>query len=269
MILMANLISELNNLIIKYKFRPDKSLGQNFIVNTGIIQDVLNYASLKKTDKILEIGPGTGFVSREILKVCSLTAIELDEKLIELLKQEIKNAGFKLIKGDFSKILKKKELDFNKVISFPPYYLSRELIELLCLSEAEKAVLVMQKEFAEKLISFPGSPDFVSISVLAQYFFDVELKETISKESFYPIPKSDSVIILMNRKKSKKKINDEKKFIEFVNELFRHKNKDLQSALSEVKKIMNLKEKDAELPWEKKVVLLELEDIVNVFNTLF
>ena len=73
--------------------------------------------------------------------------------------------------------------------------------------------------------------------------FDVELKETISKESFYPIPKSDSVIILMNRKKSKKKINDEKKFIEFVNELFRHKNKDLQSALSEVKKIMNYEKK--------------------------
>jgi len=257
---------KLNNLMIKYKFKPEKKLGQHFILNPKTIELLLSYCDLKEKDIVLEIGAGTGFLTEMLLKKSKVIAIEIDEKLCNLIenefKKEIEEKKLSLIKGNF--LEKINELKFNKIVSFPPYYLSKELIESIFFSEIEKAVLVLQNEFAEKLTALPGFVDYNAISVLSQYFFEIELKEIIPKTDFFPQPKADSRIVII-RKAKRKEVLNEKKFIEFVNEIFRYKNKKLSNAL----KKSGIKKINFNKITEKKVMQLNINSLIKIFNKIY
>ena len=148
-----SLFKELHQLMAKYRFKPKKSLGQNFIVNQDVIDVLVEEADLKKTDVVLEIGAGTGFLTRELLKHCKVVAIEKDDVLAELLEKELPSKNLELIHGDFFEIELPK---FNKIVTLPPYNVSKKVISKINTLNFEVAVLVLQKEFAEKIAALPG-----------------------------------------------------------------------------------------------------------------
>jgi len=190
--------------------KPARSKGQNFLINEKVYDDIVATADLKSDDVIMEVGPGLGFLTRKLAqKVKKVIAIELDDKLANILKYNFKKEGIKNVE-----ILNENVLDINlsaigqyKVVANLPYNITsvflRKFLELPPWSAEKKdkkglcqphmMVLMLQKEVAERICAQPGEMSLLSISV--QYFADVEIIEFVSKGDFYPAPEVDSAII--------------------------------------------------------------------------
>jgi len=271
-----SLFVELNNLMVKYRFRPSKKFGQNFIINDSAIERMVREASLSEKDTVLEIGAGTGFLTRELQKHCQVLALEIEKGFCELLRAELPKKNLTVIHGD---ILHSKLPKFNKLVAFPPYNLSKKIILRLLRGKFELGILVFQAEFVQKLIAFPGFSKYGALSVLAQYHFSLKPLKRLRPNSFFPKPKSDSLVLRMKRINRETKAKDEEKFERFIEELFRYKNKDLRNALQNsypfIEKELGLdqeKFKERISTLEKahtKVMLLEVEELVELFNALF
>jgi 16S rRNA (adenine1518-N6/adenine1519-N6)-dimethyltransferase len=270
---MKKLLTELNSLMISYRFKPKKQLSQNFLINEKIIEKLIELAELNSKDKVLEIGCGTGFLSKKLIEKTNLIGIECDSQLIEVLEKEIKSSKFTLIKGDFLKTIIPK---FNKVVSLPPYHISSLILLKLMEYEFDFALMVFQKDFAEKLLAEPGFSEFTATTCLVNYFFEPKiLVEFISPTVFFPSPKTPSTIIKLISKKRFGKAKNDEKFIKFIKAIFRFKNKNLGNALNKaipfLKEINLNKEKinliEDEL-MQEKVNLLEINELIEVFNKL-
>ncbi len=270
------LFNELQNLMIKYRFRPKRKLSQNFVVNEALVQKLVELADLKKSDNVLEIGPGTGFLSRELLKHCPVVAVEFDKILCGLLEQELNQKQLTLICNDF---LKAKLPKFNKVVSLPPYSQSSLIMLKMFLLDFNLAVLVFQKEFTEKLLAQPGFDQYSAVSVLTQYAFDLEPGKIVSPACFFPRPKEESRVILLKSKKLSPAVSDREGFALFVKTIFRFRNKNLKNALEKSRQFLlpsfkvseqEFEKRSASLPIsEEKVCFLEVEDFAEAFNQLF
>jgi 16S rRNA (adenine1518-N6/adenine1519-N6)-dimethyltransferase len=268
-----SLFLELNNLMVKYQFRPEKRLGQHFMVNEGVIEKILNAADLKPADKVLEIGAGTGFLTRSLLEKSKVVAFEKDERLCELLQKELDQEKLELHCTDY---LTETGIKYNKVVSFPPYFLSKKIMMKLLEEKPELCVIVFQREFAEKLVAWPGFEEYSALSVLTQYYYNIEILGNISAKRFFPKPKSDSSIVVMRPAERKERVSDEQGFACFVDEIFRHKNKNLSNALQDSKEFLSKRARINSAVLEKfkgeetgqKVFTLEVEDLVELYKSL-
>jgi len=267
-----NLFLELNNLMVKYRFKPNKKNGQHFMTNQNTIDRVVEIAELKKDETVLEIGPGTGFLTRALKENNKVIAIEKDEKMIELLEEELGDS-ITLISEDY---LKAKIPKYDKCVSFPPYSLSKKIIFKLIKEKPAKCVLLFQFEFAEKLTALPGFRQYTAVTVLAQYHFDIKIKGIVHAKNFYPKPKSDSAIIELNIAKRKQKAKNDESFTYFIEEIFRHKNKTLSNALQNSAKFLpgktgiskNYVEKARVFDGKEKVMQLSVEQLIKLYNAL-
>jgi len=261
--------------MVKYRFRPSKKFGQNFVVNWRAIERIVRESALKEKDTVLEIGAGTGFLTREIQKHCRVIALEIEKGFCELLRKELPKKNLTVLNADFLHC----ELPaFNKVVSFPPYNISKKIVMRLLREKFELGILVFQAEFVEKLIAQPGFAEYGALSVLSQYHFSLKPLKRLGPGSFFPKPKSDSVILRMKRIKREPPAADEEKFERFVEQLFRYKNKNLSNALQKafpfISRELALEKKKfgkkrAELKnAQKKVMLLGVEELVELFNSL-
>ncbi|MCD6478379.1 MAG: ribosomal RNA small subunit methyltransferase A, partial [Candidatus Diapherotrites archaeon] len=229
---------------------------------------------LKETDKVLEIGAGTGFLTRELCKHCKVFAVEIDEVLCELLGKELTHVNVEILCGDFLKI----ELpDFNKVVSIPPYHISKKIMFKLLRHGFELAVLVFQDEFAEKLVAQPGFPQYSALSVLCQYKTEPNIIGTIGPGSFFPKPKAKSAIIRLVSAQRECKVLNEELFFRFVVELFRYRKKNVENALlcsrNFIESGFGLKHREATkalagFDLTKKVDLTEVGEFIEMFNAL-
>lgn len=270
---MPGLFEELQSLMAKHAFRPERRLSQNFLISQEAIEEIVSAASLSAKDIVLEIGCGTGFLTCSLLKHCRVEGFELDEKLCRVLESEVKDKKFSLHCEDF---LNAKLPKFSKIVSAPPYGISSQLMHLLFKQEFESAVLVFEKAFAEKITAFPGLRDYCATAVLSQYFFRIELLQQISPGAFFPKPSTPSQIARLESAREHGKACDELLFEGFVEQLFRHKNKNLSNSLEHSKEWIaeNLKFKgefskalSAEL-LGRKVNLVEVEEFVQLFNSV-
>lgn len=214
-----------------------KSLGQSFVKNRRILTREAGLVDIK--DKVvLEIGAGDGRLSEVLLakQPKKLFLVELDKDLVDLLKKKFaEKENVEVISGDFLKI---KPFSVDVIFGNIPYYLSSKITFKLLDWEFEKAVLMVQKEFGEKMVAQPGAKNYGRLSITSQICFMVEKKFTVSKENFFPKPKVDSVVMVL--KKRRKLSEWEEKLIK---ELFSHKNKTVENAL---------KGMEAEIPEELK-----------------
>ncbi len=270
-----SLFNELQNLMVKYRFRANRKLSQNFAINEQLIEKIVELADLKESDTVLEIGAGTGFLTRVLLKKSKVVAVEKDNGLCALLEEELSKKNLALVCGDF---LKAKLPKYNKVVSLPPYSQSSAIIYKLLENPFELGVLVFQKEFAEKLVAWPGFDEYCALTVLTQCYFDPKIVQTVSSGLFFPKPKSESVIIVLKQCSEPPKIKDKKKFVLFVKTLFRFRNKNLANALNKSRQFLlpsfgisaekfNKRVASIELS-EEKVDLLPVEYFVEIFNEL-
>jgi len=173
---------------------PSKKLGQHFLKDLAIADAIVSAADLDGTDSVLEPGAGHGVVTRLLeAKASHVIAVEKDRRLVaELRKDFFKSPSVEIIEGD---VLKTRLPAFNRVVGTPPYNISSKLVLLLQGSQFTKAHLVFQKEFADRLLAHPGTPDYGRLSVTAQRKMTIRSLMLVSREAFTPKPKIDSVLV--------------------------------------------------------------------------
>ncbi len=256
------------NLLKKYNIHPKKSLDQHFLIDKVAIKKELDAAKIKKTETILEIGPGPGTLTKELIKQAKkVIVIELDSSLAAMLKKEFAGS-IEIINADALKI---EYPPFDKCVSNIPYSISGKLT--MKLGELKKpAVLMYQKEFAERLVAKPGEKAYSRLSVMAQYYFTPEYITKVSKTSYYPVPKVDSAIVRLTPKKKNQKIKDAEIFKKTVSALFMHKNQKAKKALYHSRHMFNLdkaasKKITESMPEpETKVYQLDIDKIAQISN---
>lgn len=201
---------DLNYAIRAKKFRAKKSLGQNFLTDSDVIEFISSFA--KSDDEILEIGPGLGFVTEQLVeRAKKVVAVELDDDAVSILKKNLsKYSNFELVKGDILKI-NIDELPFEnkkiKVIANIPYYITSPILAHL-LGEIDdlanknrnsisEIILMVQLEVAQRIVANENSPDkqYGQLTILSQMYSDVEIIKKVSKKSFMPSPKVDSALV--------------------------------------------------------------------------
>lgn len=225
-----NLLQRAKHLLRLYGFFPKKRLGQNFTVNSDILQRLVSYASLTKDDVVLEVGAGFGFLTQLLSSECKkVIAVEVDPQLVSFLRKQLHSLqNVDLIEGD---ILKVALPPFNKVVSAPPYSISSPLLFRLLERNFDSAVLILQKEFAERLAASVGSKDYGRLTVTIYYRADVELLDYVPRTMFYPPPDVDSMMVRLKPRAPPFQVDDEETFFELVRALFTQRNKKVRNAL--------------------------------------
>lgn len=259
---------EIYRLMLIHGFKPNPKFDQNFILDNTVIEKTIECIKPNKKEIALEIGPGLGFLTKELLKKFKkVIVIEKDPKMVEILKKEIKNENLEIIEDDFLNI-DLNTLKFDKIVGFIPYSISLKIIEKII--STKPAALVVQKEFAEKLISFEGYANYVSISVLSQTYSDVKIEKKIKKSSFFPKPKVESAIISLIPNKRENNLNYNK----FIKNIFRYPNKDVLKALKhaqdENKDIVNPSnfKNIPEKIYVKKIKQLSIKEFLKIFEII-
>jgi 16S rRNA (adenine1518-N6/adenine1519-N6)-dimethyltransferase len=251
-----------------------RRLGQNFLVDKNIAKLQVRYAGINSRDRVLEIGPGYGILTKLLAKEAKeVIGIEKDTRLVELLK-ELRLSNLKIIQGDALKI-NLERLNFNKIVSNPPYYIASPLTFKLLAKGFQLGVLMYQKEFAERMVAKSGEKNYGRLSVNIYYHAKCELLKRVPKDAFRPKPKVDSIIVkLIPRAKPAVKVNDEDLFFKLVNLIFSQRRKKIKSTLrNNWQKLSENKGKFWEiiegLPFkEKRPGEISPEEIGNLANIL-
>ncbi|WP_300380030.1 16S rRNA (adenine(1518)-N(6)/adenine(1519)-N(6))-dimethyltransferase RsmA [Clostridium sp.] len=229
-------------LVKKYNLKLTKSLGQNFLVDESVPRDIVNGANITKEDLVIEIGPGVGTLTAQILnKAKKVVAIELDDRLIPILNAEIgEREDFILIhkdalKVDYNEIFEDEES--VKLVANLPYYITTPIIIKLIKGnyKFKSLTIMIQKEVAKRIDAEPGSKDYSALSLLVQYYCNTEIIRTVSPECFIPRPKVDSIIIRMDRlEEPRVKVENEKLFFDIIRNSFNMRRKTLWNGVKSI-----------------------------------
>jgi len=200
--------------------------GQNFLVDPEIIEDIAKCACLSKTDRVLEIGAGTGNLTKILAERAGfVSAIEVDPRLAAELQGKFDNV--QVIRGDALKV----ELpDYNKVVSNLPYQISSKITYRLLTRPFEVAVLMYQREFAQRMLTGPGDGAYGRLAMIIGYFCFAETVEMISRWSFYPTPNVESSLLKLRPRKNRPNV-DAAQFMWLVEKLFANRRKKVKKVL--------------------------------------
>jgi 16S rRNA (adenine1518-N6/adenine1519-N6)-dimethyltransferase len=215
---------EPKRILIDRRIKAERSLGQYFLVNNDVAVRMVEYASVGHDDVVLEIGAGVGSVTEELArKAKRVYAVEKDKELCEILREQYvdKKGEIEVIEADIMKL----ELpEFDKVVASIPFSLSSPITYKLLLRNFGLAVLLYQKEFAQKMTAKPRSHLYGRLSVIAQALADIEILEIVRRDAFYPSPHVKTAIVRFTEKK-KRLVEDKQAFFEFVSFAFGHRRK--------------------------------------------
>jgi 16S rRNA (adenine1518-N6/adenine1519-N6)-dimethyltransferase len=228
---VMSLLERTKFLLRRYRIFPKKRLGQNFMVEPSFFQCMIKYASLSRDDVVLDVGAGLGFLTRSVADKCKrVLAVESDSSLVSILHAELRNfPNVELIKGN---VLKVQIPQFNKAVSVPPYHISSSLLLWLFNKNFECAVLIFQKEFANRLVASVGSEDYGWLTIVAYYHVEVELFDEVPKWMFYPQPEVSSIIVRLEPKKPLPfTLKDKVLFKQLVRTLFTQRNRKVRNAV--------------------------------------
>ncbi|WP_455364117.1 16S rRNA (adenine(1518)-N(6)/adenine(1519)-N(6))-dimethyltransferase RsmA [[Eubacterium] cellulosolvens] len=213
----------------KTKVQYRRKLGQHFLQDKQIIKRMIQLAKLKKDDIVLEVGAGKGSLTTPIIKKTKRTFIvEKDKQLFKLLERMfLENPKVHFYRGD---ILTLRLPKYDKIVSSLPYSISSKFFLWLMRQDFQTAVLLLQKEYADKLIAPPGSKKYGRLTVLSGHAFNIKICETVTPEAFMPPPKIISSIVIVTKKHIISNF-DENFFVDFVSYLFSQRRKKLNRAV--------------------------------------
>ena len=231
----------IQQIIKEQNFAVQKKYGQNFLVDTNILEGIVNAAEISKDDTVLEIGPGMGSLTQYLLEAAKeVIAVEVDKMLIPILKENLKEYdNLTLIHGDVLKldldeILKGRRV---KVVANLPYYITTPIVmELLEKQENIESITVMvQKEVAQRMQEGPGSKSYGALSLAVQFYARPEIVLNVSKNCFLPKPDVDSAVIKLDIYEEKErpvKTKDVQFMFRLIRAAFNQRRKTLLNALS-------------------------------------
>ena len=238
------------------KFRAKKRLGQNFLVDKSAIETILDVSDINKDDIVVEIGPGLGFVTEQLVLLAKkVYAVELDEDMVNELSK-INTDNLEIIHKDILKTDLSRFGNNIKVVANIPYYITSPILAHL-LGEVDdlenknrnsisQVVLMVQYEVAKRLTANEKSPskEFGLLSILAQFWSDVEFIKKVPSRSFFPAPKVDSAIVKLTvRKEPLLKISNYSFFRKVVKGCFATRRKNIKNSLVNVGFAKNAVEK--------------------------
>ncbi len=226
-------------------FKTKKRLGQNFLINGEVIANIIDYAEISPEDTVIEIGPGVGFVTEQLIKHAKqVIAIELDEDAIRELEKlnapNLKIIHKDILKTDLSELCEGKV----KVVANIPYYITSPIIAHL-LGEIDDLnnknrnkitdiLLMVQEEVARRMVATENSPSkqYGLLTILSQFWADVEIKELVGRRSFFPAPKVNSALVkLIVREKPKLQLTNYTHFRKTVKAAFSQRRKNIKNCL--------------------------------------
>mgnify|MGYP004661391627 FL=1 len=226
-------------------FRTKKRLGQNFLVNPDVIGDIIDFAKITKEDTVLEIGPGVGFVTEQLVKHAKkVIAVELDEEAIkELEKLECDNLEIihnDILKTDISALSEENV----KVVANIPYYITSPIIAHLLgeiddlanknRNKIKDIILMVQEEVARRIVATEKSQSkqYGLLTILSQFWADCEIIRLVGRKSFYPAPKVNSALVSLKvRKEPLLQLSDYSFFRRVIKAAFSQRRKTLKNCL--------------------------------------
>lgn len=265
----------------KHGFKFSKSLGQNFLIDDNVIDRILDGARLSKGDKIIEVGPGIGTLTREMGRVADkVVAIEIDKTLIPILKDTLDEfENIEVINQDILKVnvedLVKEKLNGGpvKLVANLPYYITTPIVMKFLEEDipVTDIVVMVQKEVADRMNANPGTKDYGALSVAVQYYCDTEIVAKAPRHMFIPQPNVDSTVIGLHvREERKYNVDSEDIFFKTVKAAFGQRRKTLLNALGtlgflnkdEIREVLS----EANIDEKRRGETLTIEEFANLSN---
>ena len=220
-------------------FEYKKSLGQNFINDDNIINKMVNCIDIDKNTLVIEIGPGAGVLSKEIIPKSKYSILyEIDTRLEDILTLKLGNYdNYKIIFNDFlsedvGKEISKYQYEKLYVVANLPYYITTPIIEKLIEQVVpDKIVIMIQKEVADRFCAKVNSKEYGYITAYLNYYYDIKKMFDVSRNCFTPKPNVDSTIICMSKKNRDIEVKNSKFFDKFLKDSFKYKRKTLRNNL--------------------------------------
>ena len=227
----------------KYQFNFQKKFGQNFLIDTGILEEIIEAAQITKDDFVLEIGPGIGTMTQYLCEAArAVVAVEIDTNLIPILKDtlaEYNNVDVlneDILKVNISKLAEEKNNGKPiKVVANLPYYITTPIIMGLFESHVpiDSITIMVQKEVADRMQEGPGSKGYGALSLAVQYYAKPEIVVNVPPSCFMPQPKVGSAVIRLTRhEQSPVEVEDEKLMFQVIRASFNQRRKTLANGLN-------------------------------------
>ena len=231
------------DIVDKHGFKFSKSLGQNFLIDDNVIDKIIDGARVKEGDKVIEVGPGIGTLTREMAKRAEkVVAVEIDKNLIPILKETLADfdntevVNEDILKVDINKLVDEKLSGGPvKLIANLPYYITTPIVMKFLEEDipVTDIVVMVQKEVADRMNAVPSTKDYGALSVAVQYYCDTEIVAKAPRHMFIPQPKVDSTVIGLHIREEKKyKADNEQLFFKTVKAAFGQRRKTLLNSLS-------------------------------------
>lgn len=239
----------INEIIKKHEFKISKSLGQNFLIDGNIVDNIIKGANIEDRDLVIEVGPGLGVLTEAAARRgAKVLAVEIDEKLIPILEENLKEyENVSIINEDFLKLnldklvkdYKGNNEDINsvKLIGNLPYYITSPIIMKVLESKREfdlkSLTVMMQKEVGDRIKAKPGSKAYGTLSIAVQYYCDIRVVSNVPRSVFLPKPKVDSIVLNLEVKdKPAVYVKNPATFFAIVKNAFGQRRKTLSNSLT-------------------------------------
>lgn len=271
------------DIVDKHGFKFSKSLGQNFLIDDNVIDKIIDGARVKEGDKVIEVGPGIGTLTREMAKRAEkVVAVEIDKNLIPILKETLADfdntevVNEDILKVDINKLVDEKlSGDPVKLIANLPYYITTPIVMKFLEEDipVTDIVVMVQKEVADRMNAVPSTKDYGALSVAVQYYCDTEIVAKAPRHMFIPQPKVDSTVIGLHiREERKYKADNEQLFFKTVKAAFGQRRKTLLNSLSSMGVLDKAKIKEvlaeAGIDEKRRGETLSIEEFAHLSNII-
>lgn len=255
----------------------DKKQSQHFLKNENYIKALVEAGEIEENNTILEIGPGTGTITSEILEkeLDKLIAVEKNAKLSQHLKQrfedQINEEKLEVVRKDILNYQIPSEVD--RCISNVPFQLSSEILEKLGKKQIQSS-LILQEELGNRITADPGESDYSHLSVMTQYYFLPVKLQKVHSTAYYPEPEVETTIIKLYPNKERHNVQNQANFFKLSKALFTHKRKKTRNAFVDARNMLNVSKDKAksmrdDIPHnQERVINLEIKQIKEISDYL-
>ena len=267
----------------KHNFKFSKSLGQNFLIDTNVIDRILEGARVQEGDYVIEVGPGIGTLTKEMGRTAEkVVAIEIDKTLIPILEETLADFhNIEVINQDILKVdvqeLVKEKLNGGpvKLIANLPYYITTPIVMKFLEEDipVTDIVVMVQKEVADRMNAQPNSKDYGALSVAVQYYCDTEIVAKAPRHMFMPQPNVDSTVIGLHVREEKKyNVDNEDIFFKTVKASFGQRRKTLLNSLGGLgflsKDQIKIALQEANIDEKRRGETLSIEEFASLSNAV-